>query len=92
MEQEILLSELANQHQSEYEYPIILAMVDGKLMELNKKVSDYINISFITTNDYIGLQTYKRSVTLMMLSAVYDIADETKLEDVRVMYSICNGY
>ncbi|MCR5518003.1 MAG: nucleoside kinase [Lachnospiraceae bacterium] len=92
MEQEILLSELANQHQSEYEYPIILAMVDGKLMELNKKVSDYINISFITTNDYIGLQTYKRSVTLLMLSAVYDIADETKLEDVRVMYSICNGY
>lgn len=89
---DILLSDLAIKYQNEYDYPIVLAMVNGKLQELNNYVDKESDVEFITTNSYIGSQTYKRSVTHMMISAIYDVADETELEDVRVLYSICKGY
>ena len=88
----ILLSDLALEHQNEYNYPIVLAIVDGKLQELNKRVEPDSDIKFVTTNSNVGILTYKRSVSLMMISAIYDVVDETKLEDVRVLYSICKGY
>lgn len=92
VEDGILLADLAREHQNEYNYPIVLAMVDGRLRELSKYADSDSKIDFITTNSNVGILTYKRSVTLMMLSAIYDIVDETMIEDVRILYSICQGY
>ncbi len=93
MYNEVLLSDLAREHQNEYDYPIVLATVDGKLRELGNMVDRDSKIEFITTNSNIGIQTYRRSLVLMMLSAIYDVAsDETVPPKVKVLYSISKGY
>ena len=93
MYNQVLLSDLAREHQNEYDYPIVLAPVDGKLRELNNLVERDSRIEFITTKSNIGIQTYRRSVVLMMLSAIYDVASEEMVPPkVKVLYSISKGY
>ncbi len=93
MYNQVLLSDLAREHQNEYDYPIVLATVDGKLRELNNMVERDSRIEFITTKSNIGIQTYRRSVVLMMLSAIYDVASEEMVPPkVKVLYSISKGY
>lgn len=73
MEDRILLKELADKAQPEFKDKIVLARVNGKLCELWKKVYPDSEIEYITTAQSDGLLTYKRSATLIMLKAIYDV-------------------
>ncbi len=92
MNTRMTLEDMARSVQSEYDNDIILARVGTKLAELNKTVKDGQDISFITTGEPAGIQTYKRSATLIMLKAVYDVIPREKLNKLKVEFSLSKGY
>lgn len=89
---ETTLLELAKQFQEREEHDIVLAYMDGKLCELFKPVTNHCEIRFLTVADEIGFSSYKRSTTLLMLKAIDDVMEHSKDFQVRVMYSLGNGY
>ena len=60
--------------------PVILVMADGKLRELQKKLKGDCTLEFVTTKDHIGFETYKRTVCLVLLRAIYDVAGKENIE------------
>ena len=82
---------IAGDYQADYENDIVLAFVDGKLQELHKTLKKDCTMSFVTTGEDIGHKTYKRSMCLMLVKAVYDVADHAKIEKVRIHYSVSKG-
>lgn len=92
MADKILLSELAKKAQPEYDADIVLAQSNSKLMELHKEVPMDSEITWVTTNDSAGSLAYKRSATIIMLKAIYDLIPREKLEKVKVDFSLSKGY
>lgn len=74
------------------ETPVILVMVNGKLRELQKRLKSDCTLEFVTTKDHIGFETYKRSVCLVLLRAIYDVAGRENVDKVMIHYSVGNGY
>ena len=74
------------------ETPDILVMVNGKLRELQKRLKSDCTLEFVTTKDHIGFETYKRSVCLVLLRAIYDVAGRENVDKVMIHYSVGNGY
>ena len=73
----ITYGELAEEYKDVCIYDIILARCGGKLMELNKRISQDCEVVFLDTSYDSGHKTYIRGVTLLMLKAFYDIAGES---------------
>lgn len=85
--------EIVDEYQEEVaEAPVILVMADGKLRELQKKLKGDCTLEFVTTKDHIGFETYKRTVCLVLLRAIYDVAGKENIEKVMIYYSVGNGY
>ena len=80
--------EIVDEYQEEVaEAPVILVMADGKLRELQKKLKGDCTLEFVTTKDHIGFETYKRTVCLVLLRAIYDVAGKENIEKVMIHYS-----
>lgn len=86
------LLELAKKYQNREQHDIVMAYMNKKLCELAKTIQGDCEIQFLTTSDEIGFQSYKRSATLLMLKAIDDVMGHSKNFQVRVMYSLGNGY
>ncbi len=86
------LLELAKRFEEREDHAIVLAYLDGKLCELFKEVTDQCEVQFLTLADEIGFSSYKRSTTLLMLKAIDDVMEHSKDFQVRIMYSLGNGY
>ena len=85
--------EIVDEYQEEVaEAPVILVMADGILRELQKKLKGDCTLEFVTTKDHIGFETYKRTVCLVLLRAIYDVAGKENIEKVMIHYSVGNGY
>ena len=85
--------EIVDEYQEEVaEAPVIMVMADGKLRELQKKLKGDCTLEFVTTKDHIGFETYKRTVCLVLLRAIYDVAGKENIEKVMIHYSVGNGY
>lgn len=84
---DITYGELAEEYKDICSYDIILARCGGKLMELNKRISQDCEVTFLDTSYDSGHKTYIRGVTLLMLKAFYDIAGES-LKNIFVKYAI----
>ena len=78
--------------QKYHDNDIVLVFADGKLQELHKTLEKDSALAFETTGDDIGHKTYKRSMCLMLVKAVYDAADHTGIRKVRIHYSLGDGY
>lgn len=87
----VTLLDLAKSKQPEYKDKIILAKVNGKLKELSGNVNETDNVEFVTVATTIGNDTYKRSVTFLMLKAIQKVDKENKIKKVVVEYSISKG-
>lgn len=83
---------IAQEYQSKYEYPIVLLMKDHKLCELHKKLKKEGIIEFITTQDQIGHETYRRSVSLLLLKALHYVAGYDNIRKITMHYSVSSGY
>ena len=60
---------IAKEFQKNYDDPIALVVVDGKIRELMKRVSSDCTLNFITCRDMIGHKTYVRTAIMMMMKA-----------------------
>ena len=84
--------EIVDESDIHTEAPVILVMVNGKLRELQKRLKSDCTLEFVTTKDHIGFETYKRSVCLVLLCAIYDVAGRENVDKVMIHYSVGNGY
>ena len=83
---------IAREYQKDYDNDIVLAFVNGRLQELRKQVNSDCQMRFITTADAAGHMAYKRSMSLLMVKSVYDIAGHENVEQVRIHFSVDRGY
>ena len=84
--------EIAKEYQKEYSHDIVLVTVDGKLQELHKKVNRDCTLNFETTACDSGHKTYKRSMSLLLVKAINDVAEHENVDKVRIHYSVSKGY
>ena len=84
--------EIVKDYQEKKEHTVVLVTVDGKLQELYKKLNKDCEIKLVTTAEDAGNRSYVRSVTQLMLKAIYDIVPKEKLEKVSVQFSLSKGY
>ena len=83
--------DIVREHQGEYDSDIVLIMNHNKLQELHKLAFDNSHITFVTTKDSIGMDAYHRSMSLMLMKAIYDIVDANKIESIVVDFSLSKG-
>jgi len=84
--------EIAKEWQYKEKYDIVLAIIDNKLCELSKIIKSDCELRFITCSEKSGLQSYKRSLTLLMLKAFHDVVGNKNIEKISVDFSISKGY
>jgi uridine kinase len=84
-------AEIAKEYQSQIENDILLVKVNGKLSELNRTLTRDCTLYFITAKDLSGIKVYERSVLLMMLRAVFQVAGREKIDNVWVRFSVIRG-
>ncbi|MCD7955574.1 MAG: nucleoside kinase [Lachnospiraceae bacterium] len=85
--------EIAEAHQKDYSYPIVLANVDGRLRELTKEAADGCQVRFLTLKDKAGCDTYRRSLVLLMLKGIYHaVGDNSRIQRVSVHFSVGESY
>lgn len=85
-------TEIAKDFQDQYDSPIVLVLKNGKLTELFKKVTSDCKIEFLTTKTSPGIEAYRRSATLIMLKAFYDVIGNKNINKISVQYSLSKGY
>ena len=85
--------EIAEEFQSLYEHQIVLVFAGKyRLQELTKTLDKDCELRFVTTGDAIGHSTYRRSMCLLLVKAVHDVAGHDKIERVRIHFSLDKGY
>ena len=82
---------IAQDYQETYPDDIVLVLYNARLRELNKCADEDGTVEFLTTADKTGKKAYRRSVTLLMQKAVYNLWGKEQVS-VRVKYSIGQGY
>ena len=88
----VTYEQLAAEHQKEYDHKIALAVANNKIKELYKNVAKDVTVTFQTTADRIGHDTYVRSACMLMLKAVSDVAGSPQEGKASVEFSIGRGY
>lgn len=88
----ITYEEIAREHQKDYAEDIVLVMVNKRLRELHKTLTGDCELTFLTTADTAGQQAYRRSLTLLLMKAIYKVLGHDKVERAQVQYSLSNGY
>ncbi len=83
---------IAKDFQKDYPHDIVLVSADHRLQELGKCLSSDCELHFLTTADFIGQQTYRRSMTLLLMKSLYKVAGHDKIHRAQVQYSLSNGY
>lgn len=85
--------EVAQQFQKDYSDDIVLACFQGHLKELYKEIPGDGAVSFVTTKDRDGQRAYRRSLTLLMQRAVYNLGKRHGTRTtVKVLHSISQSY
>lgn len=84
--------ELAKNFQKKYDHDIVLVLENNKMRELFRKVKDGAAVTFLTTGQIDGYNTYRRSATLLLLKAIYDVEGMDAVRGMRVEFSAGEGY
>lgn len=84
--------EIAADMQKDYSHDIVLVSVNKRLRELNKKLYEDAELVFYTTADMVGAQSYRRSLTMLLMKAIYRVAGHDHVTRAQVHYSLSNGY
>lgn len=90
--EETRLQKIAADLQVQYAHDIVLASVNGRLRELNKKLYEDAKVIFYTTADTMGAMAYRRSLTMLLMKAIYRVTGRDHDVRVQVHYSLSNGY
>lgn len=84
--------ELAKNFQKKYDHDIVLVLENNKMRELFRKVKDGAAVTFLTTGQIDGYNTYRRSATLLILKAIYDVEGMDAVRGMKVEFSAGEGY
>ena len=87
-----LFETIAADVQQQYDHYIVLVSVNGRLRELEKRLAADAELSFYTTADSAGCQAYRRSLTMLLMKAVYKVAGHDAVTRAQVQHSISSGY
>ena len=72
--------EIAKEFQDQYEHQIVLVVQNGsRLEELHRELDRDCTLEFVTTKDRIGHDTYKRSMSFLLVKAVHDVGGTSRL-------------
>ncbi len=82
---------IASDFQESYDGMIAIAMANGKIRELFKKVTKDCTLDFFTVRDDIGHKAYVRTATMLMLKAVYDIFGPVAAQHSCVEFAVGHG-
>lgn len=84
--------EIVKDFEGQEKYPVVLVLVGNKLRELHKRLHEDCEISLITTGDDIGHKTYKRSMNLLLLKAVYHVAGHENIKKIVLHFTAGEGF
>lgn len=84
--------EIVKEFEAQAEYPVVLVMVGRKLRELHKQVRRDCEVSMITIADPIGHKTYKRSMNLLLLKAIYHVAGNENIRKIVLHFTVGTGF
>ena len=87
----ITYQQIAQEVQEQYSAKIILALVDGKLVELFRKIEKSGEIDFVTIAEDAGYKTFRRGMSCLMLRSFYFVFGHEAIKQIRVEHSIGNG-
>ena len=90
-EKKVTYQELARQAQKKEKHQIVLAIADGKIRELFQTAKESEEISFLTTADRIGHDTWVRSAVMLLMKAASDVAGSLQKGKLKVEFSIGRG-
>ena len=88
----ITFGEIAGVYQKDYPYQIALAVRNGKIRELFKKVDRDCTVEFLTLADDTGHKTYNRTATMILMKAINEVVGADKIDKIKVEFAIGNGY
>lgn len=86
-----LLADIAAAHAHEESCAIALAMVDGRLRELANTAVEGTDVSFITIADGIGYDAYRRSCSMLFLTALQNVLGDEKGRAV-LHFAVAEGF
>lgn len=87
----ITYGEIARIYQKDYPYQIALAVRNGKIRELFKKVDKDCTVEFLTLTDDTGHKTYNRTAILILMKAIHEVVGPDKVEKIKLEFAIGNG-
>lgn len=71
---------------------VALAAVNGRLRELGKVIESDATITIVPFSDKIGARTYQRSMSFLLLKAIYHVGGQEHIEKVVLHHSIGAGF
>ena len=71
---------------------IAIAIFNGKMKELAKKLDADGVIEFLDIKDGTGYRTFKRTAVLMFMKACSDVIGEDKINKIKLEFSVNTGY
>lgn len=83
---------LAKDYELKFQTPIVLAIVDGKLKELNQSITKSCTIEWLDMVHRDGIRTYQRSLSFVISKAFKDVFGMDDGRQVIVHFSLNNGY
>lgn len=87
----ITYGEIATVYQKDYPHQIALAVRDGKIRELFKKVDRDCTVEFLTLTDDTGYKTYNRTAILILMKAIQEVVGADNIEKIKLEFAIGNG-
>ncbi len=84
----ISLTEIAKDLNINLEYPILGALVNNKVEEMDYQIFKPKIVTFVDVSHFVGYQMYLRSLSFVMYKAVKDLYPEAKLS---ILHSISGG-
>lgn len=92
VEQGTILYDLAQKYQDNYEFPIIVAKVNGVIQELYHEVQENSEVSFYTTKKTDGKRAYIRGMSMLLLKAVYEVIPNEEIDSISIDFCLDSGY
>ena len=83
--------QIVKDFQKEYEAKIVLVSANGRLRELHKILSNDCTLDFITLAEKIGMETYRRSATFLLVKAVHDVIGDDTKNHIVAQYTVGRG-
>ncbi|MBQ9606616.1 MAG: hypothetical protein IJV16_05505 [Lachnospiraceae bacterium] len=85
-------AEIARDFQPEYDYTIVLANVNNKLRELFHVLHEDCTIEFEDLTGSSAHKAYKRSASLLLIKAFYDVVGRECIDKFKIDFSIGAAY